>query len=207
MKFFFKQKNNRGFTRTPKFGVTPKGGGFTLVETLVAISIFTLSILALLSVLTQGIVNTNYAKSKIIASYLAQEGIEYIRNMRDTFVLYDPTSSQTGWNAFNTKLVNASCTAANGCYFDDQNLNYTNNAQPMAGIAVTACGASCPQLLYNGSTGKYGYASGSNSGFIRKTRITQVSANEVKISSTVYWTQGSGSYNIVFSESLFNWIE
>ena len=181
--------------------------GFTLVETLVAITIFSTSILALLSILTGGIANTNYSKKKIIGAYLAQEGIEYLRNMRDTFVLYDAASSQAGWTAFNTKLTNASCGAANGCYFNDQNLDYTNNSQPMAGIAVSACGASCPSLLYDSASGKYGYATGVSSGYIRKTRIIQVSANETKILSTISWTQGSGTYSIVFSESLFNWIE
>lgn len=33
------QFKNRGFTRTPKFGVAPKGGGFTLIELLVVVAI------------------------------------------------------------------------------------------------------------------------------------------------------------------------
>src|SRR3989344_968315 len=155
MKKIFKQKNR----------------GFTLIETLVAISIFTVSILALLSILTQGISDTNYAKNKIIASYLAQEGIEYIRNMRDTFMLYDPADTQTGWNSFSSKLVNASCEVSNGCYFDDQNLNYADPSQPMAEITVAACGSPCPPLLYDETTGKYGYAAGVDSGFTRKISI------------------------------------
>ena len=53
--------------------------GFTLVEMLVAVSIFTASILALLGILAQGISNTGYAKRKMIASYLAQEGVEYMK--------------------------------------------------------------------------------------------------------------------------------
>jgi type II secretory pathway pseudopilin PulG len=61
---------------------------FTLVETLVAISIFTVSLLGIMSVLASGISNTNYAKQKIVATYLAQEGIECIRNTRDNYVLY-----------------------------------------------------------------------------------------------------------------------
>ena len=61
-----------------------KNKAFTLIETLVAISIFTMSILGLLSVLASGISNTNYAKQKVAATYLAQEGIEYVRNLRDS---------------------------------------------------------------------------------------------------------------------------
>lgn len=181
--------------------------GFTLVETLVAVSIFTISILGLLVVLSQGISNTNYAKTKIIASYLAQEGVEYIRNMRDTYVLYDLADSQTGWNTFNARLLSASCQASNGCYFDDQGLDFTDPDQPMTGITVAICGGSCPELKYDSTTGKYGYASGANSGYTRKIKITQVSADEMKVFSTVFWKQGSGNYNMIFSESLFNWIE
>jgi Tfp pilus assembly protein PilV len=186
-----------------------KNTGFTLVETLVSISIFSMAILGLLSILASGITNTTYAKQKITADYLAQEGIEYIRNMRDTFVLYDATNAQTGWNSFNTKLTTApaSCSAGSGCYFDDQNIDYTNHSQPMANIILNTCSSSCPSLLYNSSTGKYGYASGVDSGFIRKIQITTISPDEIKISSNVSWKQGSGNYNITFSEDLFNWIQ
>ena len=95
MKKLFKQKN-KAFTRTPKLGVTQKGGGFTLVETLVAISIFSVSILGIMSVLASGISHANYAKQKMIALYLAQEGIEYVRNIRDSKVLFE----KDGWNKF-----------------------------------------------------------------------------------------------------------
>jgi Tfp pilus assembly protein PilV len=180
---------------------------FSLLETLVAISIFTTSILALMSIMTQGISNTGYAKKKIIASYLAQEGIEYMRNLRDTYVLYNSTS-QNGWNAFNNKLSSAGCMGNNGCYFNADGLVYSDDSQPMIDITMTGCGSSCQTLLYDSTTGKYGYTTGVNSGYIRKIKvIAQPGPDETKISSTVYWTQGSGTYNMVFSESLFNWVE
>ncbi|MFA5791799.1 MAG: prepilin-type N-terminal cleavage/methylation domain-containing protein [Candidatus Paceibacterota bacterium] len=218
MQIFFR-KTNRAFTRTPKFGVTPKGGGFTLVETLVSVSIFSMSILGLLTILSQGISDTGYAKKKIIASYLAQEGIEYIRNMRDTFVLFSATS-QAGWNAFNTKVAENTypsgstlCASANGCYFDDRNVSFIDISMPITDLLLTLCTSSnCSNgpLLYDSATGKYGYvASGTttSSGFTRKIKIIQINANETKVFSTVYWTQGSGTYNIVLAENLFNWVE
>jgi Tfp pilus assembly protein PilV len=82
-----------------------KNNGFTLVETLVAVTIFTFAILALMSVLASGISNTNYAKQKMTASYLAQEGVEYLRNIRDTHVLYDGSS---GWVNFESDPAAAS---------------------------------------------------------------------------------------------------
>ncbi len=194
---FFHKKNNKG--------------GFTLVETLIAISIFSLSILALMSVLGQGISSTNYAKKKIVASYLAQEGIEYIRNMRDTYVLYG-ASSQTGWDSFITKITANSCTT-DGCYFNPDNIDYIDNTQAVIDMTISPCSPSrCSNapLFYNSSTGKYNYSLlGTNSGYTRKITATLIGspANEIKISSTVYWTQGSGDSDVSFSENLFNWAD
>ncbi len=186
-----------------------KKDGFTLVETLVALLIFTVSILSVMSVLTSGISNTTYVKQKTTAGYLAQEGIEYIRNMRDTFAIYDASGAQTGWTSFVDYLLGASCDRADGCYFNNSGLDYNDPSQPMTRLIVTGCNGSCPNLKYDPQTGKYDYASvsGVDSGLSRKISITQIDANEIQISSTVYWQQGSGSYNITFTEHLFNWVE
>lgn len=125
---------------------------FTLIETLVAISIFTMSILGLMSILASGISDINYAKNKITAAYIAQDGIEYIRNMRDTYVLY----SVNGWDNFK---------AADKTY---------------------------PSPYSN---------------FTRIISMIEVNDDEVKIFSSVSWTQGYTNHNITFSENLFNWIE
>ncbi len=184
--------------------------GFTLVETLISLSIFSFAILGLMSVLGSGIANTHYAKTKLVASYLAQEGIEYMRNIRDDFMLYSP-SSAAGWAAFNVHLTRPqSLCDVNGCYFDDSNLDYSNPSKPMAGIDLNLCagqGAVCPDLLYDGATGKYGYASGFPSGYNRKIRTLVIGAKETRVTSTVSWMQGSGAYSITFSENFFDWAE
>ncbi len=176
------------------------------METLIALSIFTFSVLGLMSVLSAGISDTTYAKKKITAAYLSQEGVEYFRNLRDTYVLYAATGAE-GWTAFNNKITDGACHQGNGCYFDDRDLDYDNQSQPMTGITLTGCGSSCPALLYDSASGKYGYGGGVDSGYVRKIQAAIVSSNEVKISSTVYWTQNSGTYQITLSENLFNWVE
>jgi hypothetical protein len=174
---------------------------------MVSISIFTLAILASMMSMAKGISDTEYVKKKIISTYLAQEGIEYIRNMRDTYMLYSG-DTQTGWNSFKSKLITASCDQNNGCYFDDQNLDYNNNNMPLTQIQVLSCGSSCPNLLYNSTTSRYNYVTGgTSSGYIRKIKIQQLNSDEVVISSTVFWTQVSGTYSVTFSENLYNWIE
>ncbi|MBP9711766.1 MAG: type II secretion system protein [Candidatus Pacebacteria bacterium] len=171
--------------------------GFTLVETLVAISIFTLSILSLMVILTKSIADTNYAKKKLVAGYLAQEGIEYIRNMRDTYVVSSATG-QIGWDAFNALLVSSACNTASGCYFNDAFSDYST--------AVVACSnQGCPEILYESGQGRYGYT-GSNSGYVRKITAT-ISTNQTKIFSTVTWVQNSGTYSTTLAETVFNWAD
>ena len=140
---FFKQKNK----------------GFTLVETLVAISIFTMSILGLLSTLSRGVTDTSYAKQKMVASYLAEEGIEYLRNQRDNYVLYNETTGLT-WAQFKAAFANPSYPTTS---------DYSN--------------------------------------YTRTLTMSLVNTDEVKISSTVSWNQGSGPHSITLLENLYNWVE
>ncbi len=180
-------------------------GGFTLVETLVAISIFTMAVLTLIVILSQGIININYAKQKVVAEYLAQEGIEYVKNIRDTNVI-SATITSVGWTAFKTQIAN--CFGIDGCYVDDVNLFNGGSLMTVKNVTVGACtSGNCPALYYS-SSGIYNYdVGGKNSGFIRTIKTTANGNDEVEITSTVSWTQGSGLHSITFSNSLFNWIE
>ncbi|MFA4975272.1 MAG: prepilin-type N-terminal cleavage/methylation domain-containing protein [Candidatus Paceibacterota bacterium] len=169
--------------------------GFTLIETLVAISIFTVSIILLMSVLGNGISDINNVKKKILAGYLAQEGIEYIRNMRDTYVLYSTLGSGKDWDKF--KIEFNPCNLGNECGFSTTN--------PIVISKCTSNPSVCKIYLDNGNYNTT--SSGEDSGFTRKIWTDVVGDGELKIYSEVEWIQRSGTQRIVFSENLFNWTE
>lgn len=70
-----------------------KNKGFTLIETLVALSIFVTSVTVLLVATGNGIQNTNAAQNRLTATYLAQEGVELVRAARDTYFMRENTDS------------------------------------------------------------------------------------------------------------------
>ena len=193
--------------------IKQKNKAFTLVEMMVAVSIFTVSILGMISILASGLSNTSYAKQKMVATYLAQEGIEYMRNMRDTYVLYQPSTS--GWNYFFNLMINDTisggnnCSINNGCYFLElKDSDYNNLKSPMAYLTLDYCNenyCSDHHLLYKNLTGEYGYDNGGiDSGFSRQIKAERIANDEIKITSTVYWHQGSGLKSVMFSENLTN---
>ncbi len=184
-----------------------KNRAFTLVETLVALSIFTLSILALMVALGGGLKDTNYAKGKMTASFLAQEGIELMRNMRDTYVLYDGDTN--GWAEFLAHV--SDCTNNKGCIFHTEDLIYDDQIRPITQIEIEPCGSSyCKPLYYHPLTGVYDYSNTGNpetsidSGYIRHIRIEEVgNDHEARIHVFVFWN--GAQHQINFKESIFDW--
>ena len=59
-----------------------KDKGFTIIESLVAISILVVVITGTLTAIQTGLSSYIFSKDQIIAFYLAQEGFEQIRNIR-----------------------------------------------------------------------------------------------------------------------------
>jgi Tfp pilus assembly protein PilV len=111
----FSPKNNKknGFTHTlNKFSVTPKGGGFMLVEVLVAVSIITAAVLATMTVAQKSIQVSRQALHTAQVAFLLEEGAEAVRIVRDSawtnissFSLdtdYYPVFSSNTWSLSST---------------------------------------------------------------------------------------------------------
>lgn len=174
--------------------------GFTLVEVLIAISIFVTSALAMLVTLSSGLTQTNYARDRLVASYLAQEGIEYLRNTRDNEMLF----GTNGFKDFETDLAD--------CY--DQYCNFKESlnltGQPVEFFKCSDDPSDCELGVEEGKyTDLFSNSNINNtpSGFKRKISagISGADHNSIEVVVTVYWKQGSGTKSVAFSENLFNW--
>ena len=170
--------------------------GFTLVEILVAVSILSISILATFTAVQGALRSTNFSEDQIIAYYLADEALEYIRSVRDSNAIRHISAlgggSAHGW------LTTISPTCNTACYVD-----VPNNT-------VTACSSSpdsCPMLLYNATNGLYQYTTGSPTMYRRSVSITSISATEVSVDVFVSWTAQGISKTHTQKLVLRNWTE
>lgn len=166
-----------------------KQSGYTLLETLVAIVILTLCIVAPLSIASRALFSSSVARGEVTAFYLAQEAIEGVRNVRDQNGLAS-ASWLSGFPAL-------------GSDFTIDVVNVGGNGKP----TMNVCNGSCPNLQYDSTTHLYEYGSGTDSGFNRTVRISAISgtSDEVAVSVTVVWNVGSVSRSFVARENLTNW--
>lgn len=184
-----------------------KQRGFTLVEALVAVLIFSVSVVFMMVVLSDNVSDLGYAKDKVVATYLAQEGLEYVRNVRDTYMLY--SDAGTGWPDFVAKMnpCDQNTPNADGCYYDPTDLLLYGEPQPITQTPFIACAGLCPNLKYSPLTLDYDYSTGSDESIYRRTIKIQSfpGQEEMYIYSTVSWKIKNKIYELTFSENLFNW--
>ncbi len=57
---------------------------FTLIEVMIAITVFAIGVLAVLRLITQNLVTLDTTQSRTMATFLAKEGMELVYNMRDS---------------------------------------------------------------------------------------------------------------------------
>lgn len=163
--------------------------GFTLVETLVAILIFVLALSALLALVKDSVTSAIYTKNEMIATYLNQESIDYIRNIRDEIVKINPNPSSNPWNDFTYEILDAS---RGGC-----DINLVNPGcelfigDPFAELRP------CPP-------------DGCNPIFIDdkpfRRKITASGVGDVLLIKTeIFWYNGLNQRSRVLTTSLYNW--
>ena len=182
--------------------------GFTLIETMVAVTILTLSVSGPLFTASRAIVATQIARDQFIASYLAQEAVEYVRMMRDDeyLALYPPAAdaSATAWTNFLTGSDSAAitqCRAPATCTLDP-----TRSMGTGSGFSLLPCSGSSCTPLYLRSDGIYTQQqSGTRTAFTRTIQTTPASGTDERITATVTWSFHGTPYTISVKNHLTPW--
>ncbi len=158
------------------------------METLVAITILTMATLGPMQLASRMIASARVSQNRIVAFYLAQEGIEYARNTRDNNFLNPPNGWLDGLDV---------CFGSDGCVIDVPN------------ASMVACAGECPDIKYDATNGYYyNYIKGVPTIFKRVVKIIpNVGGNsdEANVRSIVSWKDNIGEKKVVLEEDIFNW--
>lgn len=179
--------------------------GFTLIETLVAILILTMSISAMLNLAASSFFSVRYSRNDIVGNNLVQEAIEYIRNSRDTAYQNLPS----GPNDWEQDLISKGCfDQDNGCSID-----------PYKKI-ISVCSTECQNLSFfdrgiGNGVSFYGYSDGLRypispssspvpTTYIRTVKMTKTT-NGYIVNVFLKWKNGLNEKSISQSITLTDW--
>jgi len=165
--------------RSPKATSAPLVWGFTILEVIIAILVVTIGVLSVYTAIQQIVSYTHHSASRLTAVHLGEEGIEIVRNIRDTNwlkgIAWNNGLGSGAWEADYNTIQQLSDT------YDDDFLNL------------------------EAASGFYGYGPGSRTNFKRKITITPV-GDTLEISVEVRWEYKGNTYGpITVQEILYNW--
>ena len=128
-----------------------KQQGFTLLEVLISLTILTIGSLAVFALMQQTVLSTERNRNSIIAVNLAREGMELVRNIRDTtslgFIELDTTCTaypNCNWiidssnvdSGLITEANNANINSCLNCrlYIKDGRYSHDSNGSSLTGL-------------------------------------------------------------------------
>jgi prepilin-type N-terminal cleavage/methylation domain-containing protein len=169
-----------------KFNSTPSKA-FTLIETMVSLMMISVALLGIYAAIAKYTQQTKQVKENYIASLLGQEGIEIIRNLRDTNWITG------GRAAFSTGLISSNCNVdgTGGWrvdYLATSTADLVSNTAPV------------PYLYTNDTNGFYNYTSGTVTPYKRQICVVE-DGDILHVSVVIYWT----SHSTTIKEDLYNW--
>lgn len=158
--------------------LNPNSAGFTLVEALVSLLIFSVALTAIFSLLSNNLKNALLVEHNFIASGLVQEGMEVVRNIRDS-----------EWHLSNSF----------GTTIPDGSYRVQWNSQALLALEAN------PFLKKDSGNGLVSYDTGNNMIFKRTVTISAVSGVEKRIVVSVTWDERGVPKSVSAEIHLFNW--
>lgn len=166
--------------------------GFSLVEVIVVISIITVGLVGVAALVFQNLQIQNLNERYLVASMLAQEGIELVRNIRDdnwlnqsNDWLVDITEDDEGFPLDGTFIIDYRGRASINHSADDMTNNDTK--------------------LYLENNGHYSHVyTGANTAYRRLITVSE-NVDYLMVTSEVRWKKGPDDYSYKIFTVLYNW--
>lgn len=187
--------------------------GFSLVETLVSITILLIVIVGPMTIITSSVNSTSFASDQVTAFFLAQEGAELAQKARDDVLIRNFANvSGSTWDNFsnpNSGGTNYTCFQSAGCALQ---IN-TNDTGTVSTPVQCTTASNNPCKLYFSSDenlrSRYTHTQSSNTiatDFSRVVRFEYVNDHEIKVISTVSWfdRQTGKTRNVIAETYLFD---
>ena len=156
--------------------------GFTIIEAIMAIFILTTGILGVFSFISHFTEYSSISTMRITASYLAQEGVEIVKNIRDGNYL-----EREG-------IVSWSEGFATSDWDGEADYKNDDSLSPYGG-----------NYLNVDNDGFYSYSAGSQSLFQRKIHIATSTASSTYITVTVNWAEKERSHEVRVDGEIYSW--
>lgn len=151
--------------------------GFSLVETLVAIAVLLIAILAPMRITTESIKASSFSREQLTAVFLAQESTEALIRLRD-----DPAIEAAHSGGGDTwDWIPGACTGASGCDYDAASESF-----------ISCSGDNCRIYFNDAPSAGEGYYSHDGNDeatpFTRTLTVEEASGqNELEVTTTVTW--------------------
>jgi type II secretory pathway pseudopilin PulG len=172
---------------------------FTLIEVITTVAIVSIGIVGILKFIPYIISGITVNASRATAVYLAQEGLEIIRNVRDTnWLEANNKDDGTSW-----KEGLLGCYA--GCEVDYfcVSVEDPTTSNPAGHNCFGSYGSAGNYLKFD-SNNFYNYATGADAKFKRKITIEEKSAY-LTVTTYVYWQEKGKSYQFSAQEKIYQW--
>lgn len=173
---------------------TQPQSGFSLVETLVAITILLIIIIGPMTIVSNAARGTSFSGEQVVGYFLAQEGAELAQKARDDVLLPFFSAAGTSNQAWNTYSDSSGSGAFGECFTGGCGLEIETDE--IGSVSVVDCNSandlSNCRLYYDDTSNeraRYTHTSSGNDNtvYTRVITMTEVGAREIEVVSTVTW--------------------
>jgi len=162
-----------------------------MVELMLSVFILGTSLITFVQIISKTYADRNNKTDIVIATNLAQEGVELVRNIRDAnWLATPPINGFDGWTTNSKKIQ-----------YDDKNSNMPMNSNSPGCPGTRGC------ALTINNDGFYATSGGGPvaSKFSRQIDIS-ANGNTMTVTSTIWWQDQLGAWrHVVAASSLTNW--